>query len=85
MKKYKLQLIFIGCGTNKLYETTNMVHIFRFRTDEKMRSCHFIPNKVLYAVIFYDTQFYVGKYYNYCMINNLLCGEAKIFNEIFKI
>ena len=29
-----------------------------------MRS-HFIPNKVLYAVIFYDTQFYyVGTYYN---------------------
>ena len=27
-------------------------------TEEKMRSCHFIPNKVLYAVIFYDTQFY---------------------------
>ena len=50
-----------------------------------MRSCHFIPNKVLYAVIFYDTQFYVGTYYNYCMIDHLLCGETKIFNEIFKI
>ena len=62
-----------------------MVYIFRFRTDEKMRSCHFIPNKVLYVVIFYDTQFYVGTYYNYCMINHLLCGETKIFNEIFKI
>ena len=41
-----------------------MVYIFRFWTDEKMRSCHFIPNKVLYAVMFYDTQFYVGTYYN---------------------
>ena len=50
MKKYKLQLILIGCGTHKLYEPTNMVYIFRFRPDEKMRSCYFIPNKVLYAV-----------------------------------
>ena len=62
-----------------------MVYIFRFRTDEEMRTCHFIPNKVLYAVIFYDTQFYVGTYYNYYMINHLLCGENKIFIEIFKI
>ena len=64
MKKYKLQLILIGCGTRKLYEPTNLpiwyIYIFRFRTDEKMLSCHFIPNKVLYAVIFYDTQFYLG-------------------------
>ena len=58
MKKYKLKLILIGCGTHNLYEPTNMVYIFRNRTDEKMRSCHFIPNKVLYAVIFYDTLFY---------------------------
>ena len=50
-----------------------------------MHSCHFIPNKVLYAVIFYDTQLKVGTYYNYYMINHLLCGETKIFNEIFKI
>ena len=62
-----------------------MVSIFRFRTDEKMRSCHFIPNKVLHAVIFYDTQFYLGTYYNYYMMNHLLCGETKTFNEIFKI
>ena len=72
MEKYKLLLILIGCGTHKLYEanqSTNMVQsIFRFRADEKMRSCHFIPNKVLFAVLFCDTQFYVGAYYNYCMI-----------------
>ena len=51
MKKYKLQL------TNTYWvrhtqvvwtkQSTNMVYIFRFRTDEKMRSCHFIPNKLL--------------------------------------
>ena len=58
MEKYKLQTILIGCGTHKLYEASNTVYIFRFRTDEKMCSCHFIPNKVLYVVIFYDTQFY---------------------------
>ena len=58
MKKYKLQLILIGRGTHKLYEPTNTVYIIRFRTEEKMRSCHFIPKKVLYAVIFNDTQFY---------------------------
>ena len=61
MKKYKLQAKLIRCGTHKLYEPTNqptnMIYIFRFGTDEKMRSCHFIPNKVLYAVIFYDKSF----------------------------
>ena len=62
MKKYKFQAI----GTNWVWhtqviwtnESTNMVYLFRFRTDEKMRSCHFIPNKVLYAAIFYYTKFY---------------------------
>ena len=47
MKKYKLQLTLIGCDTHKLYESTNMENIFWFRTDEKVRSCHFIPNKML--------------------------------------
>ena len=62
MKKYKLQVILIGYRVPTTSYMNNqpiyMVYIFRFRTDEKMRSCHFIPNKVLYAVIFYDTQFY---------------------------
>ena len=58
---------------------------FQVQNRREMRSCLFIPNKVLYVVIFYDTQFYVGTYYNYYMIYNLLCGETKMFNEIFKI
>ena len=59
MKKYKLQAILIGNGTRKLMnQPIWYIYIFRFRTDEKMRSCHFNPNKVLYDVIFYDTQFY---------------------------
>ena len=41
------------------------------QTRKCVLSCHFIPNKMLYAVIFYDTQFYVGTYYNYWMINHL--------------
>ena len=57
---------------------------FQVQNRREMHSCHFIRSKVPYAVIFYDTQFYVGTY-NYCMINHLLCGETKIFNEIFKI
>ena len=66
MKKYinSRQYLLGVAHTSYMNQPTNMVYIFKFRTDEKMRSCHFIPNKVLYAVIFYDTQFYVGTHYN---------------------
>ena len=60
MKKYKPQLILIGCGTHKfMNQPINQYGIhFQVQNRREMRSCHFIPNKVLYAVIFYDTQFY---------------------------
>ena len=50
MKKYKLQLILIGCGTHKLYEPTNQPIWYTFHVQnrrENAYSCHFIPNKVL--------------------------------------
>ena len=78
----------------KLYEPTNQPISsiwYTFSGSEQTRKCiavilFLIKCCMQYAVIFYDTQFYyVGTYYNYCMINYLLCGETKIFNETFKI
>ena len=89
MKKYKLQLILIVCVTHKLYEPTNQPTLYAFSGSEQMRKCvavilFLIKCRMLWYFMI-PTQFYVGTYYNYCVINHLLCGETKIFNEIFKI
>ena len=39
MKKYKLQLIFIGCGTHKLYEPTNQPIWYTLSGLEQTRKC----------------------------------------------
>ena len=65
MKKYKLQLAsyyLLGVAhTSYMNQPINQYGIhFQVQNRREMRSCHFISNKVLYAVIFDDTQFYVG-------------------------
>ena len=39
MKKYKLQLILIGCGTHKLYEPTNQPIWYTFSGSKQTRKC----------------------------------------------
>ena len=62
MKKYKLQLILIGCGTHKLYEPTNQPIWYTFSGSEQTIKdvdviLFLIKCCMQYAVIFYDTQF----------------------------
>ena len=45
------------CHTQVIWitnQSTNMVHINRFRTNEKMRNCHFIPNKKCCDILWYS-------------------------------
>ena len=83
MKKYKLQLILIWCGTHKLYESTNQPIWYTFSGSEQTRKCVavilFLIKCCMLWYFMIPTQFYVGTYYNNCMINHLLCGETKIF------
>ena len=67
MTKYKLQLILIECGTHKLYEPTNQPIWYTFLSSEQTRKCVTVILFIIkvikccmqYAVIFYDTQFYI--------------------------